>query len=573
VTPDDVVWTYSGVRPLYDDGAKSATAATRDYVLTLGQSAGPPLLNVFGGKITTYRRLAEAALAKLAPFFPAATGRLDGRRAAARRGFPRGRLRRRWWRALGTEAYPFLTEGWALRLVRAYGTEARAILGGAARPMDLGRDFGATLTEAEVRWLMDREWARTAEDVVWRRTKLGLRLTADQIARSTPSWRARGLPRRRSSLLDATPDRVGSARGGRPHDTHPGHRSGHHLDTSHRLRRSDDPHRHDRAGGVSAAYTPPRAGSSMTRICGHLRPPRGRRSNARGAQGAGHRGHRHHQPARDHPPLGPRDRPRRSQRHRLAGPPHRRLDAPSCATTATSRWCAQKTGLMLDPYFSATKLAWLLDNVDGARDRAEAGELAFGTVDSWLIWKLTGGGGTSPTPPTPARTMLYNIRKGRLGRRYPEASRHPRDAARGARLRRGFRHLTRPSSSARDPDPRRRRRSAGRDLGQACFDPGMLKSTYGTGCFRAAQHRRDAGRPANRLLDHHRLPARRQADLCARRLDLHRRRGGAMAARRAPRSSARRRARNPALAETADPSQDGLPRARLHRPRRALLGP
>ena len=84
-----MVWTYSGVRPLYDDGAKSATAATRDYVLSLdAPAARPPLLNVFGGKITTYRRLAEAALAKLAPQLAAAARRLDRARAAARRRLP-----------------------------------------------------------------------------------------------------------------------------------------------------------------------------------------------------------------------------------------------------------------------------------------------------------------------------------------------------------------------------------------------------------------------------------------------------------------------------------------------------
>jgi glycerol-3-phosphate dehydrogenase len=179
LTEDDVVWTYSGVRPLYDDGASSATAATRDYVLSL-EDAGAPLLNVFGGKITTYRRLAEAALAKLAPFFPGAGKEWTAGVALPGGDFPVDGVEAR---VTGLRAaYPFLTDGWARRLVRAYGTDADEILGQAAEASDLGRDFGATLTEAEIRWLMTREFARSAEDVVWRRSKLGLRLTGDQIA-------------------------------------------------------------------------------------------------------------------------------------------------------------------------------------------------------------------------------------------------------------------------------------------------------------------------------------------------------------------------------------------------------
>jgi glycerol-3-phosphate dehydrogenase len=180
VTRDDIVWTYSGVRPLYDDGAKSATAATRDYVLSV-DAEGAPLLNVFGGKITTYRRLAESALAKLRSFLPGMAGPWTAGVAMPGGDFPvdgvadlTAGLRR---------DYAFLDAYWAGRLVRAYGTEARAILGEARRAEDMGQAFGATLTEAELRWLMTREYARAAADVVWRRTKLGLRLSADEIAR------------------------------------------------------------------------------------------------------------------------------------------------------------------------------------------------------------------------------------------------------------------------------------------------------------------------------------------------------------------------------------------------------
>ncbi|WP_444463329.1 glycerol-3-phosphate dehydrogenase [Rhodobacter capsulatus] len=179
VTAKDVVWSYAGVRPLYDDGASSATAASRDYVLDL-QAEGPVLLNVFGGKITTYRRLAEAALAKLAPHYPGL-----GPDWTARVPLPGGDFFQTGVKALIERLrvrYGFLGQAGAGRMARAYGTEAFAILGEAKSRADLGRDFGAGLSEAEVIWLMDREWARRAEDVVWRRTKLGLRLSADQIA-------------------------------------------------------------------------------------------------------------------------------------------------------------------------------------------------------------------------------------------------------------------------------------------------------------------------------------------------------------------------------------------------------
>jgi len=177
---EQIVATYSGVRPLYDDGAKSATQATRDYVLSLDKGTGAPLLNVFGGKITTYRRLAEAALAKLAPGLGGMAGNWT-----ARVPLPGGDFAHDGVAAL-TQAlraeFPFLSPAWAARLVRAYGTEARALLGGAKTAADLGRDFGASLTEAEVRWLMAREFARGPDDVLWRRSKLGLRLGADEVA-------------------------------------------------------------------------------------------------------------------------------------------------------------------------------------------------------------------------------------------------------------------------------------------------------------------------------------------------------------------------------------------------------
>ncbi|MBS0564377.1 MAG: glycerol-3-phosphate dehydrogenase [Proteobacteria bacterium] len=179
VARKDVVWTYSGVRPLHEDGAKSAQAATRDYVLSL-DSEGPPILSVFGGKITTYRKLAEAALDRITPFLAPERGGWTAGVPLAGGDFPVGDAPR-----LTREMklrYPFLDDYRCRRLVRAYGTEAPAVLGPARSPEDLGRSFGAGLTEREVAWLMRHEFARRAEDVVWRRSKLGLRMEAGEIA-------------------------------------------------------------------------------------------------------------------------------------------------------------------------------------------------------------------------------------------------------------------------------------------------------------------------------------------------------------------------------------------------------
>jgi len=182
VTPDEVVWTYSGVRPLYDDGASEAKAATRDYVFELDTPGGAPLLSIYGGKITTYRRLAEEALERLSPYL---------RSAKAREGWtgksplPGGDLDVSALPALTAELrrnYPFLTEEHAGRLAHAYGTRASKWLGNAKSLADLGQSFGATLTASEIKYLMAAEWALTADDIVWRRSKLGLHLSAEEIA-------------------------------------------------------------------------------------------------------------------------------------------------------------------------------------------------------------------------------------------------------------------------------------------------------------------------------------------------------------------------------------------------------
>jgi glycerol-3-phosphate dehydrogenase len=182
VLPADVVWTYSGVRPLYDDGASEAKAATRDYVFELDTPGGAPLLSIYGGKITTYRRLAEEALHRLSPYLRSAKAREGW---TAKSPLPGGDLDVSAIGALSAElvrSYPFLEPAHANRLAHAYGTRASKLLGNAKSMADLGRSFGATLTESEVRYLMSSEWACTAEDIVWRRSKLGLRLTSAAIA-------------------------------------------------------------------------------------------------------------------------------------------------------------------------------------------------------------------------------------------------------------------------------------------------------------------------------------------------------------------------------------------------------
>jgi glycerol-3-phosphate dehydrogenase len=182
VTADQVVWSYSGGRPLYDDGASEAQEATRDYVLKLDASEeAPPLLSIFGGKITTYRRLAEAALAILSRRLP------PPRRAAGWTGqeaLPGGDFPIDGFETLVSETatrYPFLTRETVRRLVRAYGTRVETVLGGARTQSDLGRTFGADLTEAEVLYLANNEWAMSGADIVWRRSKLGLRTSETEI--------------------------------------------------------------------------------------------------------------------------------------------------------------------------------------------------------------------------------------------------------------------------------------------------------------------------------------------------------------------------------------------------------
>jgi glycerol-3-phosphate dehydrogenase len=175
VTRDSIRWTYAGVRPLYDDGASKAQEATRDYVLSLDAPAGEaPLLSVFGGKITTYRRLSEEALSHLTATFPHMRGPWT-KTATLPGGDIKPTLFREWERNKG-ERYPFLEPWLVWRLCRAYGTRIDFLLSDVERQEDMGIDFGAGLSQREVDYLIENEFAETAEDILWRRSKLGLHI-------------------------------------------------------------------------------------------------------------------------------------------------------------------------------------------------------------------------------------------------------------------------------------------------------------------------------------------------------------------------------------------------------------
>jgi glycerol-3-phosphate dehydrogenase len=179
VTPDELVWSFAGVRALYDDGADRPEDVTRDYELVLDKKFHEaPLLTIYGGKITTYRRLAEAAMARMT-FFAARPPWTAGSSLPGG-DFPVDRFYDVLAEAIGR--WPFLSEPHARRLVRAYGTRLDRILKDAQSMDDLGPRFAGDLTGAEVRYLVQNEWAQTAEDVLWRRSKLGLYAAPEDIA-------------------------------------------------------------------------------------------------------------------------------------------------------------------------------------------------------------------------------------------------------------------------------------------------------------------------------------------------------------------------------------------------------
>ncbi|MBI1981217.1 MAG: glycerol-3-phosphate dehydrogenase [Methylocystis sp.] len=177
-TREDIVWSYAGLRPLYDDGSLKASVVTRDYAFDLDAAeAAAPALSIFGGKITTARRLAEHALDELARFLPP-----HGEAWTAGAVFPGGDMPQGFDQFLDDlkRDKPFLGDELALRLARAYGTRVSQILKNARSLSDLGRDFGCGLSEAEIAYMREMEWAHTADDILWRRSKLGLHMSAAQ---------------------------------------------------------------------------------------------------------------------------------------------------------------------------------------------------------------------------------------------------------------------------------------------------------------------------------------------------------------------------------------------------------
>jgi glycerol-3-phosphate dehydrogenase len=182
VTRELVRWTYSGVRPLVDDARNEISQITRDYRLELVRSpCGAPLLVVFGGKLTTYRRLAEHAVDRLQPLFGKPRASWTTNATLPGGDIPQGDFERFVRETLAR--WPFLPQATCIRLARAYGTRIEQILGASTSRAQLGEHFGGGLTEAEVQYLRAQEWARTADDILWRRTKLGLHLTESERAR------------------------------------------------------------------------------------------------------------------------------------------------------------------------------------------------------------------------------------------------------------------------------------------------------------------------------------------------------------------------------------------------------
>lgn len=179
VSPDDIVWSYAGVRALFDDHSGSASAVTRDYKLDLDVHRAP-VISIFGGKITTYRKLAEHVIEKLAPHMPVLTAGSWTAHSALPGGDFKRALFKEQCSSLRKKA-PYLTSETAWRLIRNYGTRAANFMPGTVE--GLGQYFGADLHQAEVDYLVSEEWARTSEDIIWRRGKFGLRLADDEVAR------------------------------------------------------------------------------------------------------------------------------------------------------------------------------------------------------------------------------------------------------------------------------------------------------------------------------------------------------------------------------------------------------
>jgi glycerol-3-phosphate dehydrogenase len=187
IQPSSVIWSFAGIRPLHDDGSGAASKASRDYVLELeAHPEAPPLLTIIGGKITTYRKLAEHALETLAPVLPRHVGLAEGWTGSAP--LPGGDFEVDALSGVAGEirrTHAYVTDTEAQRFAITYGTRALRMLQAVRSRAELGQDFGHGLTEAEVRYLIAHEWARTADDILWRRSKLGLRFSSEEAAALT----------------------------------------------------------------------------------------------------------------------------------------------------------------------------------------------------------------------------------------------------------------------------------------------------------------------------------------------------------------------------------------------------
>ena len=555
VTRADVVWTFSGVRPLYDDGANAASAATRDYVLELDVD-GPPLVSIFGGKITTYRRLAEHVLDMLDPAFPAIGQRRGWTGAAPLPGgaFAATELEAR-VRALRLR-YPWLHDREARRLTQAYGLRANEIL---------GRGERATGARTRLRRGLERERGRLSDAGRMGRMRRGRRVAPLQ-ARATPERR----PDRRARPLYRRPARRGRPKLERAKDA--------------RVILVIDQGTTSTRAIVFGADAAPVASAQAEFPQIYPRPGwvehdpealwRTTLATAREAL------KRAACEARGLAAIGvANQRETTLIWERSTGRPianaivwQDRRTAEACAALKAAGAEPQvtaATGLVIDPYFSATKIAWLLDNVPGARTAAERGELAFGTVDTFLLWRLTNGGVHATDATNASRTMLYDIRTGAwddaTAAALPRAARTAaRSPGHGGRVRRERARASRRLGA----DPGADRRSAGALIGQACFRPGMVKSTYGTGCFRSCQYRRRSP-VAQQIADDHRLPVAASAPT----------RSKARSSRRARRCNGcatvwalSPRPRKQANSRQAPTPAAGLSGAGLHRARRSPLG-
>ena len=424
ITPQDVVWQFAGVRPLLADPDPRAAKLSRDYRLQL-QSGPAPALHVLGGKLTTYRVLAEEALDLLRPALPqmgpawTATGHPlpgsdwgDATQACSR------------LQALA----PWLPAEIARRWAGAYGSRSAELLHGLRGMNDLGEDFGGGLHAREVAFLRDHEWARSAEDVLWRRSKLGLRLDAAQVAR-LQAWMGVGsFPRERplTPCCHVCQPRLAATRVAARDAIDA-------LGFPHRHRRRCMTPRYvlaidqgttssrailfDRAGDIVGsaqrefAQIFPQPGwvehdprEILTSVYATLTELLSREQiDPRHIAALGITNQRETTVVWDratgqpiHNAIVWQSRQSHAICERLKCDGHEAL-------------VRERTGLLIDAYFSATKVRWILDHVEGAQQRAERGELLFGTIDSWLVWNLSGGQAHVTDYSNAARTLLFNI--------------------------------------------------------------------------------------------------------------------------------------------------------------------